>query len=140
MRVRYFKKLAVAFCALSVCAAFLPWFSLNPQMTGYYWGTEALPLALAPFACIFVCLAFLDMRKLIFKALMELSLIAVPCIYYYHFLYWPVLSLRGSAADFDVSLSAARPGFWLALILAALAAVVSQPYIIFYKEDGGAAD
>ena len=49
-------------CAATFWTMFLPWFSVDPQMTGYYRGINAFFPAIIPFAVLLAYMLFLEKR------------------------------------------------------------------------------
>ncbi len=104
------------FMAVSLAAClsmFLPWFSFNPGITGYMWGFSFFPHWLVPIAFILVYQFLLDEKNVVCVILMELSLLAVPCVLLYDMATWHVMSITGEIS-LQTGLTTAQPTFWAA--------------------------
>jgi len=105
-----------AFMVVSIAAClsmFLPWFSFNPAVTGYMWGFDFLPHWVVPISFILAYHFFLDKRNKACVILMELSLLAVPCVLLYDMAAWHFMGITGEVS-LQIGLTTAQPGFWVA--------------------------
>lgn len=103
------------FMAVSLAAClsmFLPWFSFNPGITGYMWGFSFFPHWLVPITFILVYQFLLDEKNAGYVILMELSLLAVPCVLLYDMAAWHVMAVTGEAS-LQTGLATAQPTFWV---------------------------
>lgn len=97
------------FMAVSLAAClsmFLPWFSFNPGTTGYMWGFSFFPHWLVPITFILVYQFLLDEKNVVYVILMELSLLAVPCVLLYD------MAVTGESS-LQTGLASAQPTFWV---------------------------
>lgn len=116
-------------CAATFLTMFLPWFSVNSQMDGYYRGINAFFPALISFAVILVYMLFLEKERLSSVILAEIAVLSLPCLFWRELLIWPIKSMINSSIDVPFSFSTAEPGFWAAFGMAVLTAVFFQSLV-----------
>ena len=116
-------------CAATFWTMFLPWFSVDPQMTGYYRGINAFFPAIIPFAVLLAYMLFLEKERLSSVILAEVAVLSLPCLFWREFLVWPIKSMINSSVDVPFSFSTAEPGFWAAFDMAILTSVFFQSLV-----------
>lgn len=108
--------------ALSLAAWFLPWFSYNPGIMGYRYGTGMLVYLALPLAAL-VQLTRLRLSRR-WDALIVLLLLLQPACCIFLLFTWEHMALIGSSLFHDVSWESIRattyPGYWLSLVLFSL--------------------
>lgn len=115
-----------SFFALSLAAWFLPWFSYNPGVMGYRYGTGMLIYLALPLAAT-VQLTRLRLSRR-WDALIVLLLLLQPACCIFLLFTWEHMSLISSALFHDISWESIRattyPGYWLSLVLFSLPPLV----------------
>jgi len=115
-----------AVCAvLSALCFFTPWFTLEGEIGGHYFGANVFLFAAAPFIYILRFLADKEQTSSS-PALMELCLLSIPLVQFCGFKNWIAGLGDGFGSMLQLALQAAQPGFWLALGFALLAFVLFQ--------------
>ena len=107
---------------LAFLSFFLPWFTFNAEMTGYYLGTNALAFALIPFVIVFTYLYKIPDSRW-FKVLTGVCLFSILFIVVASFFTWHIPNITGEL-NFSTSLHAALPPFWISLILVVTAVIL----------------
>lgn len=111
-----------AMLALSLVGWFLPWFSYNPGVMGYRYGTGMLVYLALPLAAL-VQLTRLPLSRR-WDALIVLLLLLSPACCLFLLFTWEHMALISSVLFHDISWESIRattyPGYWLALALSLL--------------------
>ncbi|MEG1918281.1 MAG: hypothetical protein RR092_06455 [Oscillospiraceae bacterium] len=112
------KRLFSSLLFLSVAGLFLPWFSFDPKMSGYFWGWYSLVLTFVPLCAVFGLCYGNPRPERWPKVLVETLLLSVPVCEFGYFLTWYTFTVM--PFQWSVSLRVATPAFWIALFLALL--------------------
>ena len=108
--------------AVSFCGFCLPWFSFDPQMTGYQWGiAQGLPAAVAGLAALQLCRTLTPDRATC--GAIVLLLLFMPVWYVFRFFAWHYMTITGEIS-LRLSLEAAQPGFYISLGLSTVPLIV----------------
>lgn len=109
--------LTVSFCSLC-----LPWFSFDPQMTGYQWGiVQGIPAVVAGIAALQLCRT-LSPGRAAWGAII-LLLLFMPMWDVFRFFTWHYMTITGKIS-LRLSLEAAQPGFYISLGLSPVPLIV----------------
>ena len=125
------RKVFIVSCVFALVGIFLPWFTFNAKVTGYYWGLNVLPYIL--FQGIYIAVYLRGkMTGLGAGILFELCLLSLPVAYIYKFLTWHIPNITGKVS-LMTSLHTVTVGFFTALALVLICVITGTVYLIKRK-------
>lgn len=111
--------------AVSLGSLFLPWFTFDAEVMGYFRGTNEIAYLILPLLLIFTFL-FLKQEQYsrLLRVLTECLLVVLPAVTAWEFVHWPVDAMITDDPSFSLGWATVQPGYWISLVtLAAVPAV-----------------
>lgn len=117
------KKIFLTIFSIALMGVLLPWFSFNPELTGYHWGFYGLQYEIVQITAVYLLCHYVVKNSVIIKISAELLLISFPVVYIWQLMSWHSTFITGKIS-LSIGLRTAQPTFWIALVLSAIPAVM----------------